>query len=50
MRRTRAQGLEVRGRIGKKIEGGVKKRKTHQTCYRRDVKNGGNLGGTRKKT
>ena len=47
MRRTRAQGREARERIG---EGGGKDKKCKklQNSYKRDVKNGGDLGGGRK--
>ena len=46
MRRNRVQGREARNRIG---EGGrgVKKRKKPEKSYRRDVENGGDLGGRR---
>ena len=46
-RRTRAQEREARDRIG---EGGgeAKKRKKPQEIDRRDVENGGDLGGKRK--
>ena len=48
MRRTRAQEQEAKDRIG---EGGgeAKKSKKPQKSYRRDVENGGDLGGKRKK-
>ena len=46
--RTRAQGRETKHRIG---EGGgeAKKRKNRHISCRRDVGNGGDLGGERKK-
>ena len=48
MRRVRAQGRQARDRIG---EGGgeAKKRKQPMKNYRRDVENGGDSGGRRKK-
>ena len=47
MRRTRAQGREPSDRIGEG-GGGAKKGKKPQNSYRRDVENGGGLGGSTK--
>ena len=48
MRRIGAQGREARGRTGEGGEG-AKKCKKPQESYRRDVENGRDLGGRRKK-
>ena len=48
MRKTRAQRREAKDRVGVH-GGGAKKSKKTQKSYRRDVENGGDLRGRRKK-
>ena len=48
MLRTRAQGREARDRIGEGGGEAKKRKKPHKSC-RRDVGNGGDMGGNRTK-
>ena len=49
MLRTRAQGREARDRIGEGGGEAKERKKNSKKGYRKDVGNGGNLGGRREK-